>query len=210
MNSIWDGIYKDYKEGGDAYATLGADMAPEFLKFIETIELSKKSALDIGFGTGRYMKVLRNRGFEVAGIDNSPTAHELATKTLGGSSGLEIANMYDYEIPANIYDLVYSLSTIHHGTKGQIKNLLDRIHKNLIPGGYIFITVPINSSANGWMSFKDKTEVAPGTFTPNSGPEKGLPHSFYTKAEIKSLFTNYKTTLIAQDDFGRWIVIAQK
>lgn len=208
--TVWDGIYKDYSKGGAAYATLSGEMESAFFKLIENTQFTEKTALDIGFGTGRYIKELRAKGFKVSGIDNSPTAYELASKNLGTSDGLEVTNMYDYKIPASKYDFIYSISTIHHGTKDKVERLLNQIYKALLIGGYFYATVPINSSANGWISFKDKTEIAPGTWSPNSGPEKGLAHSFYTKDEVKELFAKYKNALIAEDDRGRWIIIAQK
>jgi SAM-dependent methyltransferase len=208
--SVWDGIYKDFKEGGEAYATLSGEMEPSFFKLIETTSFASKHALDIGFGTGRYMDYLRQHGFEVDGIDNSPTAFELASKNLGTPKGLEVADMYESKIKPDTYDLIYSISTIHHGPKDKVNKLLGRVHEALLPGGYFYGTIPINSSANGWMNFKDKTEVAPGTWSPNSGPEKGLPHSFYTKDEIQELFGKYSSALIAEDGHGRWIIIAKK
>jgi hypothetical protein len=43
-----------------------------------------------------------------------------------------------------------------------------------------------------------------------TGPEKGLPHSFYTKEEIQKLFSKFKDLQLDLDSHGRWIAQAKK
>jgi hypothetical protein len=50
-----------------------------------------------------------------------------------------------------------------------------------------------------------------GTCIPVQGPEKGLPHSFFSKTEIDALFRGqYSNLNINLDDHGRWIITGQK
>lgn len=207
-STVWDQIYKDYQKGGQAWATLEGGLEPHFKDFIEKTVFPKKAAFDIGYGTGQYLQYLKLKGFSVAGIDSSPTAHEMAAKALS-KDDLVVGNMYDYEIPKDKFDLILSISTIHHGTKAQVSKILDEIHEVLINRGYAYITLPINDSSNQWMTFKDKDEIEPGTYAPNSGPEKGLPHSFYTKDEVEVLFKDYKNHAVDSVN-GRWHITAQK
>jgi SAM-dependent methyltransferase len=207
---VWDQIYKDYQKGGKAWATLEGGLDESFKVFIEKTQFNKKSAFDIGYGTGQYLKYLKLNGFEISGVDSSLTAHEMASKELGINRELKVANMYETNIPKGKYDLIFSISTIHHGRKSQINNLLEKIHAALTDGSYIYITLPVNDSSNEWMTFKDKDQLEPGTYAPNSGPEKGLPHSFYNKQEVRDLFSIYSNALVAEDNRGRWIIIAQK
>ena len=209
VNTVWDQIYKDYQKGGQAWATLEGGLEKHFKDFVERTDFSKKWAFDIGYGTGQYLQYLKLRGFKVFGIDSSPTAQEMAEKSLGQNLGLLCGDMYEHEFPANSYGLILSISTIHHGTKDKVKKVLERVYKGLVDGGYAYITLPINDSSNEWMTFKDKDEIEPGTYAPNSGPEKGLPHSFYKRDEAENLFTNYKKVSIDTVN-GRWHIVAQK
>lgn len=207
-STVWDQIYKDYQKGGPAWATLDGGLDPHFKDFIEKTNFTKKKAFDIGYGTGQYLQYLKRKSFLVAGIDSSPTAYKIAAKAVG-KPGLVVGNMYDYDFLQAEFDLILSISTIHHGTKTQIKALLDKIFKALAPGGYAYITLPIHDSSNEWMTFKDKDKLEPGTYAPNSGPEKGLPHSFYSKQAAEKLFDHYKGISIDSSK-GRWLIAAQK
>jgi len=205
--TVWDNIYKNYKKTGEEYATLRKGLIPEFLEFIEANEFPIKKVLDVGFGNGKYLEFLKNLGFEVEGIDSSPTAVELAKKSLGGDTKLTLADIYNYDFPTEKFSLVISIAAIHHGLKGQVINAINGIHKSLIPGGRFFITLPDNSGSAHWTSMIEHDEVEPGTRIPLSGPEKGLPHSSFTREEIEnifSIFSKFETKLL--EDRGRWII----
>jgi len=118
--------------------------------------------------------------------------------------------MFEFEIPKDEYDLVISISTIHHGTKEQVQNLIDRIYESIIPNGNIFITVPDFESSKKWDTFKNHKIIDEGTFAPLSGPEKDLPHSFYTKEEVQKLFLKFNDIKLDLDEIGRWVAQASK
>lgn len=49
-----------------------------------------------------------------------------------------------------------------------------------------------------------------GTCIPLIGPEKGLPHSFYSKEEIDKIFSIYSRIESDLDERGRWIITGEK
>lgn len=208
--TIWDNIYKNYKKGGEAWATLSEKIHPLFQSFLSQSDFKFKYALDIGCGTGKYLKVLRGHGFKTDGIDSSETAVEMTKKELEDNSMVLCVNMFEFEIPKNKYDFVISVSTIHHGTKEQIQDLMDRIYEALADNGKIFITVPDLGSGKKRGTFKNHEEVAEGTYVPLSGPEKGLPHSFYTKEKAQKLFLKFRGLQLDLDNYGRWVARAFK
>jgi 2-polyprenyl-3-methyl-5-hydroxy-6-metoxy-1,4-benzoquinol methylase len=208
--TIWDNIYKNYQKGGEAWATLSEEIHPLFKQFLSQSNFEFKQVLDIGCGTGKYLKILQAGGFKTDGIDSSETAVAMTKKTLGDESMILCANMFEFDIPKNKYDLVISISTIHHGTKEQVQNLINRIYEAIVENGRIFITVPDFESSKKWNTFKYHEEIAEGTFAPLSGPEKGLPHSFYTKEEIQKLFLKFRELQLDLDSHGRWIAQAYK
>jgi len=192
--ATWDKIYKDYQKGGDAWATLSEDIHPLFKLFLDQFNFKLKRVLDIGCGTGKYLKLLQAGGFKTDGIDSSKTAVEMTKKALSDNSMVLCANMFEYEIPQKKYGLIISISTIHHGTKKQVQDLIDRIHGAIAEKGRIFITVPDVGMIKKWNTFKNHKEIAKSTFAPLSGPEKGLPHSFYTQEEAQKLFSKFKSS----------------
>ncbi|MEK0337567.1 MAG: class I SAM-dependent methyltransferase [Nitrosopumilus sp.] len=208
--TIWDNIYKNYQKGGEAWATLSEEIHPLFKQFLSQSNFELKYVLDIGCGNGKYLKILKSGGFKTDGIDSSETAVEMTKKTLEDNSMILYANMFEFEIPKDKYDLVISISTIHHGTKEQVQNLINRIYEAIVENGKIFITVPDFESSKKWNTFKDHEKIAKGTFAPLSDPEKGFPHSFYTNEEAQKLFSKFNDVKLDLDEIGRWVAQASK
>jgi len=208
--TIWDKIYRNYQKGGQAWATLSEDIHPIFKEFLNDSAFKVKRALDIGCGSGKYLKLLQSDGFKTDGIDSSETAVEMTKTELNDDSMILCTDMFKFEIQKKYYDLIISISTIHHGTKQQVQVLINKIYDALIEKGRIFITVPDLESGKKWYTFKDHEELAEGTYAPLSGPEKGLPHSFYTKKETEKLFSKFTEVNLTSDERGRWIVQAKK
>ncbi len=181
-----------------------------FERFLGQSNFEIKYALDIGCGIGKYLKTLQAKGFKTDGVDSSKIAVEMTKKFLGEDSVIFFADMYEFKIPKNKYDLVVSILAIHHGTKKQIQDLVNKIYEAIAKNGKIFITLPDLESNKKWNNFKDHKEVSAGTFIPLSCPEKGLPHSFYNKEQIESLFSKFKNLKLEMDKEGDWIIQASK
>lgn len=208
-STIWDKIYKDHLKGAEPYATLSRGINPDFIEFVVNNEFPAKKAFDIGFGTGHYLVWLKAKGFEVAGIDSSKTAYEMASKKLGKDK-IVLGDLYSYKIPKNTYGLILSVHAIHHGFKDQVEKALNEVYKGLVKGGWAYITLPLHDQHKQWHTHKNSKLIAPGTFAPIKGPEKGLPHSFYTEDEVKQLFSKYRNLRCEAKDWRGWKIIAQK
>lgn len=208
--TAWDEIYKNHNKGGEAWATLSEGIIPRFIKFIEKEAFPIYAAFDIGCGTGKYLAFLKSKGFKVGGLDSSPTAVEMTKKNLGQDTDIFCADMFTFDIPKESQDLIISVSTIHHGTKEKVEQLIKTIYDALVVGGKVFITLPDFQMAKDRNGFKDHDTIAPMTFVPIEGPEKGLPHSFYEKSEIEVLFSKFKNIEINIDEIGRWIIVGEK
>lgn len=209
--TVWDKIYQDYKNGGEEYATLKKGLIPEFLEFMDKNDFKLKKALDVGCGNGKYLVFLKNNGFKVEGIDSSPTAVQMTREALGKNAGILCADMYEYDPAASSYDLIISIAAIHHGLKRQVGEVIKKLYEALVPGGHFFITLPDNEGSSHWTMMTDHREIEPGTRVPLSGPEKNLPHSSFTRDEIKILFSSFKhIDLQLLADRGRWIITGEK
>lgn len=208
--TIWDRIYKNYQQNGEVWATLSEGIHPLFKVFLSESNFGLKYVLDIGCGTGKYLEFLQSNGFKTDGIDSSEAAVEMTRKVLNANSAIICKNMFEFDIPNNKYDLIISISTIHHGTKKQVQSLINKIHEALVTNGKVFITLPDFNSVKRKNALDVNEEIEIGTFVPLSGHEKGLPHSFYTKKEVQKLFSKFKNIKLDLDEIGRWVVRAYK
>tara|TARA_B100001250_G_scaffold84532_1_gene69879 strand:+ start:20350 stop:21189 length:840 start_codon:yes stop_codon:yes gene_type:complete len=105
--------------------------------FDENLE---RKALDIGSGAGIFLDYLKQKGWEVEGIEPDPLMHSYATRELG----LNIKRtLFSDWIPEERYSLIY-LSHVLDDLPGLNQNL-EKIFKALKRGGYLFIEVPNHS-----------------------------------------------------------------
>jgi SAM-dependent methyltransferase len=208
--TVWDGIYKNYQNGGEAWATLSEEILPQFLKFIAKNTFEKKNALDIGCGTGKYLVFLKSLGFKVSGIDSSETSVTISNNALGDNADILCVDMLSYDIPKDKFDLIFSISVIHHGLKKDVEKLILQIYDKLTDGGKVFITLPDIESNKKWNTFKDDKEIVPGTYAPQKGPEKGLSHSFFSEQEVQGLFSRFSDLKMKLDEIGRWYITGTK
>jgi len=210
--TVWDKIYKDYQSGGPAWASLKEELHPAFVEFIEHADFKIKKVLDIGCGDGKYLLFLQKFGFQVTGLDSSPTAISMARTASKNSGDFIVADMFEYLYPPNTYDLVISHAALHHGLKTKVISLLVKIHDTLLTGGSIFLSLPNEDCKRNWPTMAGHETLTDGTCIPVQGPEKGLPHSFFSSQEIKELFTDSYSDLSMKidDRDGRWIITGQK
>lgn len=209
--TIWDNIYQHFKKTGEEYATLKPNLLPEFLEFMNTYTFTTKSALDIGCGNGKYLVYLKDHGFTVSGIDSSPTAVEMTKEAVGLEASIICTDMYTYQYTAFQYDLVLSIAAMHHGLKKQVQTVVKGIYTSLLPNGMFFVTLPDNEGSSHWVTMSNHEEIEPGVRVPLEGPEKGLPHSSFTKDELNIMFSQFKdVTFTLLSERGRWIVMGKK
>ncbi|MCF7860983.1 class I SAM-dependent methyltransferase [Candidatus Woesearchaeota archaeon] len=86
QEGLWESYYKNYQMG--PWETTDFDYSLKVLlenkqsKSTENELSTKQSVLDVGCGTGRNCKLMRDLGFDVTGIDISKTAIEKAKKVV--------------------------------------------------------------------------------------------------------------------------------
>jgi len=128
------------------------------LKFIKRYS-SKKRLLDVGAGTGRFLKEAKKQGYMIYGNDISSYACGYLKKE--GIKTFE-GRLEDNVLPKNFFDIVTGWDVIEH-VIDPVKAIRS-IASSLKTGGYLFITTPSLASIDArimgrrWYNYKKAPE----------------------------------------------------
>lgn len=103
-----------------------------------------KKILDAGCGTGNLLVRLDKRN-KLIGSDYSLEALSFAKKR--GETKLFCCNSVDLPIKDEIFDIVFAIDVIEHIEDHE--KVISEIHRILVPGGHLILTVPAFSSLWG-------------------------------------------------------------
>ena len=199
----WDKIYA---QQGKVFTEPHEDLP----KFVQSLRKSGASTiLDLGCGSGRHVIYLARCGFSVFGIDNSQEGLKITRKWLNDErldADLQLHSMTD-KLPYqnSFFDAVLSTQVIHHADIATIKGIVKEVSRVLKSDGFLFITVP--SIRNQGTTFK---QLEPNTFIPLDGPEKGIPHHYFTPEELREVFDGFEMIDIHLDMWDHYCMFALK
>jgi ubiquinone/menaquinone biosynthesis C-methylase UbiE len=148
-----------------------------------------KRILDIAFGSGRHIVFFAKHGYDVYGFDNSQTAQKLTEKKLKQEhlkAHLLLSDMnIKFPYKNGFFDAEIAISAIEHTTYTKLKKVTKEMRRVLKKGGVIFISVPAEKKLVRSKMIDYRTQV------PLEGMEKGIPHFYFNKAEIRKLFYGF-------------------
>jgi SAM-dependent methyltransferase len=190
------------------------ELHPEIERVADLLEKKgSKRVLDLGCGTGRHLIYLSKKGFEVYGLDASPKALEIAEKWLSEENEkaeLQLHRMeHEFPYDNDFFDAIISIQVIHHNLIEDIIYTVSEIERILKPSGVIYITFPRlggGSKIDEW----ELKEIETGTYIPQAGPEKGLPHHFFTIEEINQTFSSFNLLEIYDDRTNHRAILGVK
>jgi len=104
-------------------------------------DFSRGKVLDVGCGTGTFLRALKNRGWEVYGVDLSPIATKKARQL-----GVEVftGELNEARYPSNFFDVVTLRSTLEHVYSPS--DMLREVRRVMHERGRVVIEVPNFSS----------------------------------------------------------------
>ncbi|MBU7001943.1 MAG: class I SAM-dependent methyltransferase [Theionarchaea archaeon] len=203
MENVWEEIYKK----GD-FLALTPD--PEIDVIAGLFKKEKVNRiLDLGCGAGRHVICLAERGYDVYGLDLSPTALEYTIKCLSErelTAHVTLHDMVTLPYDDAYFDAVISVRVIHHNKIGDIRKTIQEISRVLRTGGLIWITVPVPRNERS----ATQKEIEPGTFIPADGCERGLIHHYFKKEELLSVFEGFSVIDLHIDRETHFSLTAKK
>jgi SAM-dependent methyltransferase len=112
----------------------------QFLKNLPHKNPSKKKLLDLGCGTGEFLFVIQNLGYEVYGVDFNGKAINIAKNHLGINNVYSDDVLHFLEDKKEEYDVITAFEIIEH--LNDPKKLIELVHQALKPGGYFALSLP--------------------------------------------------------------------
>lgn len=119
--------------------------------------------LEIGTGSGRNRAALAAAGFEVCSANA------------------------DSELPLDAFDGALTTHALLHGTRESIAASLARIAAALRSGAPFYATFGAKRDAR----YGKGNRIAPDTFSPETGDEAGVAHTYFDEAGLRALLEPY-------------------
>lgn len=106
-------------------------------EFIANVSFLK--VLDIGCGTGRYSKYLKNRGVDVIALDK----HKGMIQSLQDDKiPFILANMSTIPLPANTFDLILSIGVLHNAiSMNELQSSISEMSRLLKSNGFLLCSI---------------------------------------------------------------------
>ena len=168
--------------------------------------------LDLGCGDGRHLYYFSKIGYRMYGLDNARTGLCLAQERLA-SNGLDAelvcADMTAIPWSNEFFDAVVGTQVIYHNPIEGIRLTIEEIQRVLKTAGWLFATVS-TCKPPGPIRFRSGVEIEPGTMVMDEGPDKGVPHHFFTMPELLSEFSRFTLVDLHWDSYSRACLLFRK
>jgi ubiquinone/menaquinone biosynthesis C-methylase UbiE len=149
--------------------------------------VKNQKALDIGCGTGRYCKLLAERGAKVVGIDPSPRMLEYAKRKITPDCRFELhlGKIEDTEFPTSYFNVVLCALTLGHIP--ELEPVIRKISRIIKSRGRLIIS---NIHPYWPVSGHDYAE-----FFDRSGQEYRIPEYAHLLEEYWNLFRRFNFSI---------------
>ncbi len=168
------------------------EVPPDELKeLIEKQKIKPCRAIDLGCGTGNYALYLAERGFEMTGVDNSPSAIKIARENARKRNlkcDFQVMDVLrDFKKIQWNFDFVYDWLLLHHIYPKKRRSYCENVSKILNPGG-TYLSVCFSEEDRQFGGSEKYRETPLGT-TLYFSSEKELRDLFVPLFQIEELKT---------------------
>lgn len=179
----WNRLFLDRKNVLDAPEPFAVELAEALPP--------RARVLDLGCGAGRHLALLAARELVTVGLDTALNGLARSRDRLE-DLGLEVHLVRgDFRrplpFPDHLFDAVLTVKTINHGMPEDGATAFHEAERVLRPGGRLVAIVISATDAR----FGDGEEVAERTYVHRSPPEAGVPHHYFTEAELRGLLSGF-------------------
>ncbi len=148
-------------------------------------DVTDMTAVDLGCGSGRHMKLLAERGIgRIIGIDMSLSALQLC-KTYQMS--LVLAQNEQLPLKNEIADIAVSWGSLHYARKQDAVIMLEEIRRILKPPGILFGTLRTDRDTH----LKSGKHLGDNTWITDCESIRDTIVSFYNEDELRSLLSPF-------------------
>jgi len=151
--------------------------------------------LDLGCGGGATCWYLAREGFDVHGVDGSPSAIRQASAYLAAenlAAAFSVGDIVSLEHESNFFDAVYEIGAVQHNRMADIRIIYKEILRVLKPGG-LFFSIAINEETSGR---ERADEVEENTFLHLDGINRDVLVHLFSKAELEDLTAPFDDVVI--------------
>lgn len=117
---------------------VGGRRSQQFRRFLDSFPDRPGHLLDVGCGSGFFLKMAQERGWHVVGVD--PDAQAVAYAKAHHQVNAVCSDIRDLSFPEGSFDLVTLWNVLDH-TPDPV-DVLTRVHRLLKEKGYLFIRTP--------------------------------------------------------------------
>lgn len=165
-----------------------------------------KNALDVGFGSGRHLKLLLDYGFNTYGIDYSKESLQIANSVLGHHErlkGLKLESIEENSFFNEFFDVILLFGVVFLRKYDQMFNDLKTMYQLLRPNGKMIV----NFRTTEDFLFGKGRKISEETYhLGNSVPVyQNMLYTFLSKEQAEMLLTKVGFTLenIERDDYWK-------
>ena len=146
-SEVWESLWENYDQIS-SYSILNDPgsmlVRSEFIGLLlKYFNLSGKSILEIGVGTGQYCIELARRGIDITGIDIDPASIKLAKRVAKDYNVKPRLMVDDLMKVTDQYDIVYSMGVMEHFNDDEMIPMLKKMGQI---GEYVIVGVPCSDA----------------------------------------------------------------
>lgn len=162
------------------------------LSLSESGQISSCTTIDLGCGAGNYAIYLARRGFDVTGVDISPSAIKIAREN-AKKKGAKV-NFLVADVLGNLgelketFDFAYDWEVLHHIFPENRKKYVENVHQLLNPmGKYLSVCFSEKNSQFGGSGKYRKTPLGTTLYFSSEEELKDLFDPYFEIKELKTL-----------------------